>query len=87
MSSSMLVAEVNAQLQVSFDPEVPAGVGIPSGVVIVESAAVKGGTHLKVPFVLVGDGSADAETILTAIQDSLEANDFQLRATAVRLSQ
>ena len=86
MSESMLVAAVSHDLQVSFDPELPTTVGMSSGVVLV-SAMGPGETQLPVPFQLVGDGAADPAQVLTAIQESLEQNGFQLRATAVRLRQ
>ena len=86
MSESMLVAAVSDDLQVSFDPELPTTVGLASGVVLV-SAKGPGETQLPVPFQLVGDGTVNPSQVLSAIQESLELNGFQLRATAVRLSQ
>ncbi len=86
MSASMLIAPVSDNLQVSFDPELPASVGLASGVVLV-SAKGPGETQLPVPFQLVGDGNASEGQVLSAIQESLELNGFQLRATAVRLCQ
>lgn len=87
MSDSLLVAAVTDDVTVSFDPAVPRDVGVPSGVVMVSPNDVKGGTSLPVPFILLGDGVASAESVLKAIQESLVQNKFQLQATAVRLHQ
>lgn len=86
MSDSMLIAQVGTDLQVAFDPELPSGVGISSGVVLVSAKDV-GETKLPVPFNLIGDGEVNPEEVLDAIQKSLEASGFQLKATTVRLYQ
>lgn len=84
--TSMLVAEVNTDLTVSFDPEAPAEAGVPSGIVVVRASDV-GSTELPVPFQLVGTGTAQPSEVLSAIRDALTQNGFQLHATAIRLNQ